>query len=150
MLGQEQTLYRISRSMLRCDADCKDAVQEAVLKAWSRRHTLRDVSLFPTWLTRILINECRNLLRKQARMIPMEEIEAGVDPAIPNPDLQRALTGLDESLRLPLVLHYVSGFSVSEISQMLRIPSGTVKWRLSRARKALAKELNEEEEVWQA
>ena len=51
-------LYRVAWSILRNDDDCKDALQEAAMKAWEKRGTLREPSYFRTWITRILINAC--------------------------------------------------------------------------------------------
>ena len=59
VLEYEKTLYRVAKSMLGSEADCADAAQNALLRAWERLHTLRDPAYFKTWLTRILINECR-------------------------------------------------------------------------------------------
>ena len=58
-------LWRVSFSILRSTADSEDAMQEALLRAWKNVHSLRDKSLFETWLTRILIIECRRLIRKR-------------------------------------------------------------------------------------
>ena len=55
-LKHEQLLYRISYAMLRSDADCADAVQKALLRAWKHRDDLRDMRIFKNWLCRILIN----------------------------------------------------------------------------------------------
>lgn len=56
VISRERSLYRIAVSFLHSDADAADAVQDALLKAWEKRHSLKDESLFGTWLTRILIN----------------------------------------------------------------------------------------------
>lgn len=136
--------------MLRCDADCKDAVQEAVLKAWQKRHTLREEGAFQAWLMRIVVNECKSLLRRQVRVIPVEEIDLGEDSPPPDPGVREALEKLPEKLRLPLVLHYVEGFPLSDISAMLGVPVGTLKWRLSQARGILKIELQDEKEACRA
>lgn len=148
--AQAVTLYRVSRSIVRCDADAKDAVQEAVLKAWAMRHTLRDEQAFPAWLTRILVNECRALIRKQARITPVEHMPEAIDPPPPDSSVRDALSNLPEKLRLPLLLHYLEGFSLKEISGMLRTPVGTLKWRLSQARKQLRLDLNDEPNIKEA
>ena len=62
--GCERRLYRVARTMRLSDPDCEDAVQEALLKGWSRLSTLRVEDYFETWLIRTLINECRNLYRR--------------------------------------------------------------------------------------
>ena len=64
VLEYESTLYRVAKSMLGSEADCADAAQNALLRAWEKQHTLRDMAYFKTWLTRILINECRAMLRQ--------------------------------------------------------------------------------------
>jgi len=57
VVEQTNRMYRIAYVMLRNDEDCRDAMQEAALKAWEKRFTLREPQYFATWLTRILINE---------------------------------------------------------------------------------------------
>ena len=54
--AMERSMYCIARSYLRCEADCEDALQNALLRAWEKRNTLREERYFRTWLTRILIN----------------------------------------------------------------------------------------------
>ena len=149
VLSSEARLYRIARSMLRNEYDCGDALQEGILKAWQRLHTLRDERCFEAWLARIVINECRNLQRGYNRpTVPLENIpESGTEP--PDPGLADALGTLPEKYRLPLVLHHGEGFGVGEIAAMLRLPRSTVKWRLHEGRRrlnaALQKEANEVE-----
>ena len=57
-------MYRIAWSILRNDTDCQDAVQDALLKAWANLSKLQNESFVRTWLTRILINSCHDILRK--------------------------------------------------------------------------------------
>ncbi len=143
VLAMERPLYRIARSFLRTDADCADAVQEALTRAWARRGTLREERYFRTWLTRILINECKTLLKGRRRERPMDSLP---EPDLPpeNPRLRDALDTLDVSDRVPLVLYHLEGYTVEEIAQTLHQPQGTVKSRLHRARKRL-REVYEEE-----
>lgn len=138
----ERRLYRIARTMLRSDADCEDAVQEALLRAWSRLSTLRQPQYFETWLIRILINECRRLYRRR-RPIESELSETLAAPAA-DARLADALMALPEGYRIAIELHYIEGYSVRELASILRLPEGTVKWRLSRGRTLLKQELGEE------
>lgn len=142
VLEYESTLYRVAKSMLGSEADCADAAQNALLRAWEKQHTLRDTAYFKTWLTRILINECRAMLRQRARYAPLEA-EAAEGEIAPEGggELYEAVMGLDEKYRLPVVLHYIEGFKTAEIAAMLRLPEGTVKTRLRRAREILREEL---------
>lgn len=141
-------LYRVARSMLRNDEDCKDVLQEAILKAWAARHKLREERYFSTWLTRILINECKQLMRKRRGiLVPLESV-GGLrgDADVPDISVQDAVDRLPEPLRVAVVLHYTEGFSIEEIASILRVPATTVKGRLYQARKALRMDLGGETE----
>ena len=135
------TLYRVACSYLRQPSDREDAVQEALRKAWEKRHTLREERYLQTWVVRILINECRMLCRRSARMVPVEEVRAASgDEAL----LREALFSLEEKLRTPILLHYIEGYSVEETARALRMPQGTVKSRMARGRAKLRELLQEE------
>ena len=140
VLAAEPTLYRVAKSMLGTEADCADAAQNAILRAWERLDTLKKPEYFKTWLVRILINECKAVLRTRGRCVALEQ---DADEAAPETDgeLYAALAALDEKYRLPVTLHYIEGFRTSEIAGMMRLPEGTVKTRLRRAREILRKEL---------
>ena len=141
--GCERRLYRMAYTTLHNDADCEDAVQEALLKAWAKIHTLRETAYFETWLIRILINESRQILRK--RRITETELNENIPmPEQDESSLNAAMLKLPEKQRITVELHHIEGYSVREVSKMLRIPEGTVKWRLKRAREQLKNELEEE------
>jgi len=123
----------------------EDVLQETYYKVFRNLHRLRERERFYPWMVRILVNECRMLERKLQR-----ERKAQVDDALdieklPGGDeergmleLRQVLTGLLEQLppaqREILVLREVEGMDYEEISQALRIPVGTVRSRLARAR----------------
>lgn len=136
-------LYRVAYTILRNDDACRDVLQDAALKAWEKRGTLRQERFFRTWVTRILINACYDTLRKRR---PVVSLEAVPEPAAPPPDvtLELALAVLPPKLRLPLVLCYSEGMSYEEISHALRIPVSTVRGRIHRAKGMLRKELEAE------
>jgi len=84
-------------------------------------------------------------LRQRARCAPLEaEIAEGEVAPEGGGELYEAVMGLDEKYRLPVVLHYIEGFKTAEIAAMLRLPEGTVKTRLRRAREILREELKGE------
>ena len=142
--AMERTLYRVSRSMLKNSADCADAVQEALKKAWEKR-SRTEGAYFRAWLMRIVINECRNVQRQKQRMIAVAEVPKSAPMEVPDTTLRDAVYTLPEKMRLPLILNCLEGFTVQETAQMLHIPAGTVKWRLHKARELLRKELDETE-----
>lgn len=154
VMAAETTLYRVARSLLRREEDQKDAVSEAVMRAWAHRSSLREEKYFTTWLVRILINECRRLLKKQARTVLMADAQWHALEADSVPEdvlaVSSAVDNLPEKLRLPVVLYYMEGFALRETAAILAVPVGTVKARLHRARKALKMELEACEEAWQA
>lgn len=135
----EGTLYRISSSLLAQPCDREDAVQSALEKAWRKQGALRDESKFGGWVVRILINECYNILRWRKREMSMEALPEQPAPPGADSDLYRFFSGLPDKLRLPMVLFYVEGYKIEEISLALRLPSGTVKSRLSRGRGEMKK-----------
>ena len=69
VLTMQDRLYRVSCTLLRCEADREDAVQSALEKAWRGRFLLRQEQYMETWLTRILINECYAIMRRSRRII---------------------------------------------------------------------------------
>ena len=143
ILGMTDTLYRVASTQLRQRADREDAVQECLRKAWEKRHRLRDERYLQTWVIRILLNECHSMQRRMARTLPAEEIPAVQHDREDGP-LKAALLQLEERYRTPILLHYLEGYSVAEVGQILRAPQGTVKTWLSRGRKMLKTILNEE------
>lgn len=139
--SMERKLYRIARAILWSDADCADAIQEAVFKGWMKKGSLREAKYFETWLVRILINECRNLIRKQkGAPLPLNEAAVGTQPG-PEEDsqLRAALMELPEKYRMPLLLHHLEGYGLADIARMLDMPQTMVKSRLHQARGALRK-----------
>ena len=141
ILNSERQLYSTAKTILINDQDCADAIQETIVKAFSKIGTLRNDKYAKTWLIRILINECYNVLRQKSRQIPMDmETEMAGKVAVESQDysdLYCAVSQLQEELKLPVVLYYGEDFSVREIAQVLEISEGAVQKRLARARQKL-------------
>ena len=143
--GMERKLYRIARAVLWNDADCADAIQEAVFKGWMKRGSLKEEARFEAWLARILVNECRNLQRKQKlKSVPLnEEISPSQqDSMTEDVQLRQALQSMPEKYRMPLLLHYLEGYTLSDVGRILDIPYTLAKSRLHQARNSLRKILN--------
>lgn len=141
IIAMMQTLYRISYSELSQGSDRDDAVQECLYKAWQKHHQLKDERFFQTWVVRILINECHNIQKKRSREIPLNELPERIAPSCADLELHDALINLSEQLRLPIVLHYMEGYTIKEIARILRLPQGTVKSRMLRGRRELKKNI---------
>lgn len=137
------TLYRVAYTVLRDDDACRDALQDAALKAWEKRFSLREPRYFRTWITRILINACHDIQRKRRHLVCMESVPIQASSLPPDPELAAALKDLPEGIRLPLVLHYAEGMSYQEIAQTLHLSQSTIRNRLRKGKEKLRKELEE-------
>lgn len=146
VLQSTDSMYRCAKGILRQDSDCEDAVQEAIALAFAHLPSLKRDEYAKTWLIRILIRECTRILRQQKRTAALEDqAEQGYTPRSYY-DLYQALESLDEKYRITVVLYYIEGFSISETADILGTTQGTVKSRLSRARKQLRQLLEQKEE----
>ena len=128
-------LYRVAASYLRGESDRLDAVSEAITRAWEKRHTLREESLFRTWITRILIRECVNIQRRQKRSVPVDALpEAESEPEDERiAALREALAQLPQRQRTMTVLHYMEGYDVREVARIMGTTKTAVCAGLSRA-----------------
>jgi RNA polymerase sigma-70 factor (ECF subfamily) len=145
VLRCEQRLYRVAHAMLGNDADAGDAMQEAILKAWTKRGSLRDEAKFDAWLMRILVHCCRDIQRGRMNApLPLDAVAEPQDAPPPDLALRDALDRIPEKYRIPLLLHYLEGFPTARVASILRIPHGTARWRLHEGRRLLAQQLNDE------
>ncbi|KUP03991.1 hypothetical protein Q75_16880 [Bacillus coahuilensis p1.1.43] len=140
MKEYELTLYRVARGIVKHEHDCADVVQETILKCYKNLPSLREEKYFKTWLIRICIHECYQILDSRKSIIHMEfklessenNMELDLKLAI-----HEAVATLNEPLKTVTVLYYFEDLSIREISDIESIPEGTVKSRLSTARKQL-------------
>ena len=143
ILAMERSLYRVTKSLLRNDEDCADAIQNAILKAYGKLHTLKDEKYFKTWVTRIVINESYAILRANQRLVSYEEYmsdEQAAEEEEYSPVFEE-ITKMKEKYRIPFILHYVDGYTTAEIAKMLRLSESAVKIQLFRARNQLKAQL---------
>ena len=139
------TAFAVTYLILGNSADSEDAMSQAILRAYENRGKLKKRESFRAWFLQILRHEAYNLLRKQRRLTPVEEL-----PEAPAPegddagrlDLQAALDQLTEDQRTALLLQQ-EGYDLAEIGQALDVPVGTVKSRISRAKRTLRTLLEE-------
>jgi len=137
-------LYKTALIYLGSESLAMDAVDEAVYKALCGKGKLRQPDFFDTWITRILINECYNELRRQKRFQPLEELPDMTVEAFDSLSLKEAIGKLPGELKDVIILRYFGGYTVAETAQALQIPPGTVATRQRRALQLLRLELEEE------
>ena len=137
-------LYRLAQSILHHREDAMDAVQQAAEKAWKASDRIRHGEE-KAYISRIVINECRNIQRHRMRMRPQPDISAKTADESDG-ILFLAIAGLPEKYRLPLLLRYMEGYSEKETAETLRISISAVKSRLFKARRKLKDIIIEERE----
>lgn len=145
--------YKTAKAILKNDDDVYDALQDALMSIYQNFKQLKDLKFFATWATRIVINKCYDLLRKSKNnVVPFDEnIENDLKNSesdvyeIDQYGIKLAIESLNEDLKLITILYYYDDYSVNEISEIVDIPVGTVKSRLSRAREILKMKLGKED-----
>jgi len=142
-------LYRTAYLYLGTEADALDAVDEAVYKGLISCKKLREPQYFATWMTRILINECKNELRRRKRTVNAPELPETAAEEFDALPIKDALFRLPRDLKEPVILRYFSGLTTAETALALEIPQGTAATRLKRALKLLKLELTDEEAAYE-
>ena len=130
-------MYRTAIAILMNEEDAADALQDTILTCWEKIYTLKKAEYFKTWMTRILINHCYDIIRANPTCGNMGSYEEPSKCDEYNLELKEAYASVDERYRLPLELYYSQGFKIREIAELLSLPQNTVKTRLSRGRKQL-------------
>ena len=133
------TAFAVAYLILGNSADCEDAMSEAILRAYEHRDRLMKRDSFRAWFLQILRNEAYNTMRRRRRLTPVEELPEGPAPDADSAgrlDLKAALRELTEDQRTALLLQQ-EGYELNEIGAILDVPVGTVKSRISRAKKTL-------------
>jgi RNA polymerase sigma factor, sigma-70 family len=140
----ENSLHYMAKSLLGKDEDVADTLQETILKAFRSVRSLREPKYFKTWIFRILINECNNLLAERSRADAYAEIPSAADSAddYEKVDLREAVDRLDEPQRIAVILHYFEDLPLRQVALALDISESAVKMRLLRARDTLSRTLS--------
>jgi RNA polymerase sigma-70 factor (ECF subfamily) len=139
--GAVVRLDRAARLIVRDPELARDAVQDALIRAWRDLPGLREPDRFDAWLHRLTVNACLDQTRRRRRRVVEVELEPFHDPPVADAasaadtrdEVDRVLRRLDERGRAIVVLHYYVGLPLPEVAGTLGIPVGTVKSRLHRA-----------------
>lgn len=135
------SMYKVARNYLRQEYDIADAIQETILSCYENISTLKQPKYFKTWLLRILIHKCCDILREKRHECLLEDFPDQGENCMEmqNYEFEELMNSLDEKYRVILLLYYGEGFKIREIAQILDIEEGTVKTRLVRGRKQFEK-----------
>ena len=160
LVERHQTrVFNIALRVLGDPDDARDAAQDAFLSMLRKLSQFRGDSAFTTWLHRVTVNSCYDILRKRRRQ-PMLRLVGDEDDPIPETgppvadhadatvasiDVARALQLIPEEYRVTLVLADIQDIPYEEIARVLDVPMGTVKSRVHRGRIALARAMGMDE-----
>ncbi len=138
---KKNTLYRTGRCYLSNDEDIADAAQNTILICYEKLNTLKHPEFFSTWMTRIMINECKRIGKSQSHHEKIEDYHRDISREIQNVDSRLCFEDMMNSLppqyRTALSLYYGENFSIKEIANILGLSESAVKKRLSRGREIL-------------
>lgn len=142
-------LLRMCALYLRDASLAQDAVQETFLKAYRHWGSYRGEASEKTWLTRIAMNVCRDILRTpwlrhMDRRVDLDSLPEGADDfAFPDDTVLAEVMALPEKYRAVILLRYYQDMKLNEVAAALRLPLGTVRSRLNRANALLREALKE-------
>jgi len=158
LINQYQKMaYNVAYRIMGNEEDAKDMTQEALIKVYKKLKSFRMDASFSTWLYRIVMNTCKDELRKKKMKVvsidqsfdtgdgevqmDLEDEKLGPEDKLIQKEtqtmVQEALNQLPEANRIVLVLRDIEGMSYDEISEVLQLPKGTVKSRINRGRQGL-------------
>lgn len=130
----EKSLFLIALSYLHNTEDARDVLQDAALAAYSSLDTLKNKAYFKTWLTRILINKCKNFLKAKR---PTEELRDDIRlfANVPETELEivDAICRMKRESAVYISLRFYNDMSYDEVAKALKIPVSTVKYRTRKA-----------------
>ena len=136
-------LYKVAKTYLKNEEDVADVLQDTILSAYEHIGELKTVSYFKTWLTRILINHCTDVVRQQKRVVSMEQAEEQTGTFLESDyEFYELIRELPEKDRTIFLLYYGECFNAREIAELLGWNENTVKSRLQRGRKKLEQVLS--------
>lgn len=165
----QSKIINLAYGMLSNKEDAYDAAQEVFIKVYRGIEGFKEQASFSTWIYRITVNVCNDILRKRMKTVSTVSLYQGsededdrpleIKDEKPTPEeymemsetqkaVRYALDELSEEYKAVITLYDLEGLSYDEISAVLKCPVGTIKSRLNRARRLLAKKLSEKRELF--
>lgn len=149
LVEHQAQLYRLAYSYLKHPEDALDAVQTTVCRAIEKQSTLRCAQAVPTWTRRILINVCRDILRRRSRVITVDEgrltTESCEDTYPSDSTLLEQINALPAEAAVIIKLRFFEELSLKEISEITSVNLNTVKTRLYAGLKKLRRSIESTE-----
>ena len=135
-----QCMYKMASAYLKNDEDVADAIQDTILSYYENLRSLKQNRYFKTWMLRILINKCKDILKQKKQVTYTDQMPETpfYEEEYAAKEWAQMLEPLDNKYRLVILLYYMEGFNIREISDILDMKESTVKSRLQRGRKQVA------------
>ena len=148
----KEKMYTIAFAYLKNEQNSLDAVSESIYKAYMNKGKLKKLELFNTWIIKILINSCNDILKSNKKIIYIDEYNKIDKDELTetefkianNVDLYNAIDKLDQKFKSVVILKYLEDMTIAQISEILDLPEGTVEVYLKRALVMLKIKLGEE------
>lgn len=148
LLQYKSYLYKVAYTYVKDKQVALDILQETSFKAWLNIHTLKDEEKFKPWITKILVNTALNYIKKESKVIYMEdensiiysEKSISIEEKL---DLYDAIDLLKPKYKTVIILKYFDDMKIEDISYVLNTPENTVKSHLKRAKESLSSILKE-------
>ena len=148
LLQYKSYLYKVAYTYVKDKQVALDILQETSFKAWLNIHTLKDEEKFKPWITKILVNTALNYIKKESKVIYMEdensiiysEKSISIEEKL---DLYYAIDLLKPKYKTVIILKYFDDMKIEDISYVLNTPENTVKSHLKRAKESLSSILKE-------
>ena len=142
IISNKEKYYRVAYSYVKNADDALDIMQESIYKAVANIDSLQDINYINTWFYRIIVNTSIDFLRKQKKVIPVDnEVLASfvseTNDEYENFDLQKAMDDLPEKYKSVVVLRYFEDLKIEEIAEILNENTNTIKTRLYKTLKLL-------------
>ena len=143
LLQYKSYLYKVAYTYVKDKQVALDILQETSFKAWLNIHTLKDEEKFKPWITKILVNTALNYIKKESKVIYMEdensiiysEKSISIEEKL---DLYDAIDLLKPKYKTVIILKYFDDMKIEDISYVLNTPENTVKSHLKRAKESLS------------
>ena len=124
-----QCMYKMASAYLKNDEDVADAIQDTILSCYENLKSLKQNRYFKTWMLRILINKCKDILKQKKQVTYTDKMPETpfYEEEYAAKEWAQMLEPLDNKYRLVILLYYMEGFNIREISDILDMKESTVK-----------------------
>jgi len=143
ILKEKSAFYKLAFMYVKNSHDAMDILQESIFKAYKNLNTIKDIELLDRWIKRIIVNTAIDYIRKNSKLVFIDEIQVIGDPNYDRPyeDLYEAVDTLSPELKSIIILKYFQGYSIEEVGEILEISTSQVKNKIHKALNLLRLEI---------